>query len=377
MIPDADFARAKAVPIADIAARYTPLKRAGAWLTGPCIFHEDRKPSFGIKDDHWHCFAGCGYGDVIDLVQRAEHLDFAGAVRWLIDLPPLPLQRQNLERTPRERHYDDPSRKAARINVILRECGPVSDGTAARLYLWSRGLGSDHPALLSHAALYCHEVGRPLPAMVAPITASDGRVTAVQRIWCLSIEDYERDPAGWARNHQRMFSGEALASIRSLARSAPDARPKLNIRKKTLGAMLDGAVRLAPAGPILGLAEGVESAVAASILYRIPVWSLCGLSRLGYPAHWSEGVGDRRHWIAPDVPPQGVTARWFDERAPSIWIPPDVRGLWIFGDRGFVGEAVAAYAAGWWRRHGIAAEAILPSEGFGDFADQLLGNRSK
>ena len=351
MIPDADLARAKAIPIADVIGAEVPLRPKGREFAGLCPFHTEKTPSFYVAPDKgfWHCF-GCGaHGDVIGFVMRRRGFDFVDAVRWLLDLPPnlVPVSRSAKFRPPPK--YETEARTSARVQAIIRECVPATRGTAAAFYLWSRGLGDHHPALMSHPALYCSEVGKPLAALVAPITASDGRVTAVQRIWTLD-------------------------RIESVNGAGPqDARAALVTRKKTLGPMLDGAARLAPVGQILGLAEGVESAIAASILYRIPVWSLCGLSRLGYPAHWSEGVGERRHWIAPDAPPQGVSARWFDERAPSLWIPPDVRGLWIFGDCGFIGETVAEYAAGWWRQRGIAAEAIFPREGFGDFNDQLLG----
>jgi 5S rRNA maturation endonuclease (ribonuclease M5) len=39
-----------------------------------CPFHEDNNPSFSIYDDgeKWKCFAGCGYGDVIDLLAKFD-----------------------------------------------------------------------------------------------------------------------------------------------------------------------------------------------------------------------------------------------------------------------------------------------------------------
>src|SRR5260370_4194095 len=46
------------------------------------------------------------------------------------------------------------------------------------------------------------------------------------------------------------------------------------------GALGSGAVRFAAAGEILGLAEGVESALSAQILAKIPVWASLGCQRL-------------------------------------------------------------------------------------------------
>ena len=77
------------------------------------------------------------------------------------------------------------------------------------------------------------------------------------------------------------------------------------------------------------------------MLFRLPVWAVCGAARLG-----------------------------------RVWIPPEVRMVWIMGDRGATGEELAQRAAEVWRESGIAAEAVFPTEGYGDFNDQLIGRRS-
>ena len=176
-----------------------------------------------------------------------------------------------------------------------------------------------------------------------------GGIVAVQRIWCV-------DRIGYVAGGIVYLNDDGTEGA-----AAKDARAPIEVRKKTLGRMGTGAVRLAPAGPVLGLAEGVETAIAASMLYRLPVWATCGLSRLGYPAHWSE-------------PRDGSKPCWIEERPPSIWIPPEVRQLFIFGDRGSIGETVASFAADWWHARGVStAQAVFPDAGYGDFNDQLLG----
>jgi DNA primase len=58
-------------PIAEVAARYTHLKRRGRHLFGLCPFHSERTASFSVRKDTgtWYCFGACGLGgDVIDLV---------------------------------------------------------------------------------------------------------------------------------------------------------------------------------------------------------------------------------------------------------------------------------------------------------------------
>ena len=51
-------------------------------LMGRCPFHDDQTPSFGVTPSKnlWNCLAGCGGGDVIELVMRKENVSFRQAV---------------------------------------------------------------------------------------------------------------------------------------------------------------------------------------------------------------------------------------------------------------------------------------------------------
>lgn len=325
-------------------------------MAGCCPVHAEKSPSFYVyPDGHSHCF-GCGahFSSAIDFVMSTRNLGFVEAVRWLLGQPELaPIKASGSA----SRGRDDRAATQEQIAAILRGCGPVTDDTWAWVYLWSRGLARTdlgHDALRAHPALYCHEVKRPLPALVAPIRGADGKVTAVQRIWTTDELVYDGTPK--------------------------DARAPLQIRKKTLGVMGDGAVQLAPAAACLGLAEGVETAIAAAQLFRMTVWAVCGISRLGFPAHWRErklvpGQALRR-WVPLEQPPSGVSVEWVQERGPSIWVPPGTERLIIFGDRGWMGETVASFAAVWWSRRGLRCRAVFPDEGFGDWNDQLIGRRA-
>jgi putative DNA primase/helicase len=105
--------------------------------------------------------------------------------------------------------------------------------------------------------------------------------------------------------------------------------------------MLDGAVRLMPPKPRFGLAEGVETAIAAALLNRgTSVWATCGASRLG-----------------------------------SVAIPEGVETVVLFGDRGENGEELAYQAAAKYERKGYLVAVAFPREGFDDFNTQLLADR--
>lgn len=311
MIPAADIAAARdRIPLAELVGRTLPLKRSGAYWMGCCPFHDDSTPSFAIRDNRWRCYAGCGGGDAIEFIRRLRGLDFAEAVRELLGMPAAApaaaalVRRQTVDRT---------SQDIDRVREIWRESGPVVSGTAAFIYLFSRGLDTRQPALRAHPGLYVAETGERLPALIAPVRDSAGHLVALQRVWC--------------QERIETVNGEGPA----------DSRARLRMRKKTLGAMGGGCVRLAAAGPVLGLAEGVETAIAASMLYRLPVWAVCGSARLA-----------------------------------TVWLPREIETLYIFGDNGKVGQEMADKAVDAHSGYRYV-EAVFPDERFGDFADQLIG----
>lgn len=84
--PD-DIARVRdAAGIAEVVGDHVTLRPAGGGsLKGLCPFHEERSPSFHVTPAKglYHCF-GCQVGgDVIDFLERIEHLTFQEAVEKL------------------------------------------------------------------------------------------------------------------------------------------------------------------------------------------------------------------------------------------------------------------------------------------------------
>lgn len=74
--------------IDDVVREYVTLKSAGGGsLKGLCPFHDERSPSFHVTPSRgmWYCF-GCGEGgDVINFVQKVDHLSFAETIEKLAD----------------------------------------------------------------------------------------------------------------------------------------------------------------------------------------------------------------------------------------------------------------------------------------------------
>ena len=135
-------------------------------------------------------------------------------------------------------------------------------------------------------------------------------------------------------------AGEKAALHRTYLDRHGAAKADVATPRKMLGRMPTGAaVRLFPSdGKILGIAEGIETALAASILYNTPVWSALNASLL------------------------------------EKWTPPrSVETVLIFADndRNGAGQQVAARLEQRLRASGVSAFVELPECVGTDFADVL------
>ena len=212
---------------------------------GSCVIHL-KGPYAGTGYDH----ATGEFAGGIDLIHHATGLSdralFVEAARLArLDLPSPP-------RMPATPSRPDHSLEIARI---LGTCEPLA-GTPAETYLKSRGLEDPQtPDLLYNADLTDFETARGWAGMVAVVR--DGR----------------GEPTGGIHRTFLLDDGSA---------KAPPG-------KKMLGSVAGGSARLLPMTPDgrLGIAEGIETALAAHRIFGIPVWA--GLS--------ADGV---RRWQWPD-----------------------------------------------------------------------------
>ncbi|WP_374470302.1 toprim domain-containing protein [Phenylobacterium sp.] len=280
----ADIARARrGVPSGDGFLVSCPLASHGKG-------RGDRRPSLSIRDGDTallvHCHAGCDPRDVLEALRREGHADG--------DAPPETQERPSLQRAEPE-HRPDPA-----AVTIWREA--VTRGEILGRYLAGRGIRSTPPTLRQGIHL---KFGRiPIPCMVAAVQAPSGQVIAVQ---------------------------ETLLTWK--ATKAP-----LTSSRHTTGALGHGAVRLGPAGPVLGVAEGVETALSAMELSGVTCWASLGGQRLG-----------------------------------RIALPSAVREVHIFADADAPGRAAAEMAADRYAQQGLAVTVRWPPEPFGDWNDYHRG----
>ena len=210
----------------------------GKWSRGSgmcrCPAHQDGSPSLSVRvGDHsllFKCFAGCETLEVLGQLRRGGQVAPGGVLTT--DQPREPAN----------------GNMTALVTRLWNESRGIR-GTMAADYLASRGIVTHSAQLRFHPRVQLGPKASATfhPALLSAVRDDDGLV-AVHRTFL----DYRtRRKAGFDNP------------------------------KRLLGLPGRGAVRLGQPGRVLGLAEGVETALAATILHKIPVWAVLGNERFG------------------------------------------------------------------------------------------------
>jgi putative DNA primase/helicase len=276
--------------------------RALSGKHGPCPICGGRdRFRFDNRDGRgtWIC-SQCGAGDGLSLAMKVTGHPFKDLARQIKDLVgSAPIVTKAPGPTPEQ------LRQAK--NRLWCAAKPVEPGDAVDRYLLSRGL-ADRPACLRHAPQTPFDGLADLhPAMVALVHGPDARPATLHRTFLT--------PDG------------RKAKIPSPRRLMRGPFPK------------GSAVRLVPATDVLGVAEGIETAMAAAQFFKLPVWAALT-------------AGNLADWIWPNC----------------------IRQLIVFGDNdgSFTGQNAAFALARRAKAKGIAVEVQIPPKVGADWADVLL-----
>jgi len=181
-------------------------------------------------------------GDGISLVMNVLKIDFKEAVKTI----------RNVIGTT---DVSKPQREAKISKELLRkiytETKSIITGDPVSNYLKSRGLGLTSEKLRYHPACYEPETHAKLPAMLATYTLPDGTAITMHRTF-----------------------------LTKYGNKADITNPKKVL--PALQSMVGGAIRLyEPNDGIIGIAEGIETALAVFELTQIPTWSAVSSTLLG------------------------------------------------------------------------------------------------
>lgn len=246
--------------------------------------------------------SGCGAGDGVRLAMGITGQDFKATAEQIERLAGVV---QPTASKP-ERTDDE---KLAALRRVWQGSKPIHRGDEAEQYLLGRGLRLHdlpeslrlHPGLRyrddDHQGVY--------PAMLGVVTGPDGRAVSLHRTYLTE------------------------------GRKAPVTTPK----KLMAGLPIPGAaIRLTAVSQVLGIAEGIETALAAFELFEVPTWSC--------------------------VSAQGIE---------SFEPPAGIREVIVFADNdeNFAGQKAAFAAAHRLKLKGFEVEVCIPPES-GDWLDELL-----
>lgn len=231
------------------------------WRIGDIDGSKGMSTSIRLSGDKAGCFIDHAAGDVIgggplELIRCAYNLTFPQAVERALEIVKKPMPKYQEDKTDEE--YA--ARDEARVRALYGK-RKVCKNTVVEDYLASRGLPrSGFDDIFFHPNLPHWPEKTNLPAMLGVVRNKDAEVIGIHRTF--------------------------------LDKKIP-RKAEVVPAKMMLGNVNGGAVRLFAARQKVGIAEGIETAMAANKLFGIPVWaalSCSGMMNVEFPDHIKEVI---------------------------------------------------------------------------------------
>lgn len=212
-----------------------PKKHSGCPLCGPGNNSHRFRCDNNEGTGRWIC-TQCGQGDGWAMVMLKYGWSFMDAVK---NIAPI-IGSVEFVPSPKE---EDETKKREFMNRIWKESGPLTGGDIASKYLRSRWIiiQPDITQVHFNASCYESETKIDMPAMV-----------------CMVRDNVSGKPIGLHRTYLTEDFKKA----------------DLKDAKKSIGKTANGSIRLMSVADTVGVAEGIETALAASQLFNIPTWAV-------------------------------------------------------------------------------------------------------
>ena len=170
-ITDKTIQDLKQANVIEVVGAFLELKKKGPNNVACCPFHDEKTPSFTVKDDFYKCF-GCGVsGDAVQFIKEYKKVTFVEACETVGELTGIPIEYEENESIPQNKPKNKPKKDFKRSPLkentkkVQSYSKPQNKATAPKKevieFFQKRGISPDTLTLarISQEERYFHKAG--------------------------------------------------------------------------------------------------------------------------------------------------------------------------------------------------------------------------